>query len=204
MPFCARNVDHAGELPRVHARRPDSDAWPARTPSLSASSVSSIGGAGSKPSIWERRHSPSSRFSEASIPSMICLRDRPLALTPGPIAPCTLVAMTTSLRRGEILERAADDLLARALRIDVGRVEKVDSALQRFPDEWPRRLLLQHPLAPFGRAVGHAAEADLRHLHARLAEPDHLHRITPFRLVAPIIRPFGGSSKEPGMRNKRL
>ena len=39
-----------------------------------------------------------SRFSEASIASMMCLRDRPRAFGPGPIGLKTLVATTTSCR----------------------------------------------------------------------------------------------------------
>ena len=39
-----------------------------------------------------------------------------------------------------------------------------------------RRLLVEHPVAPFRRAIGHAAEAQPRDLHAGLAEPRHFHR----------------------------
>ena len=80
---------------------------------------------------------------------------------------------------GVFLERPAEDLLARALRIDVGGVEEVDPALERLADERPRRLFLEHPFAPLGRAVGHAAEADFRHLHAGLAELRGFHGMLP-------------------------
>ena len=41
----------------------------------------------------------SSRSSEASIPDRMCLRDRPLLFSPGPIGENTLVATTTSSLR---------------------------------------------------------------------------------------------------------
>ena len=66
---------------------------------------------------------------------MMCLRDRPLALAPGPIAPMHLGRDHHLLPLGEFLERAADDLLARALRIDVGGVEEIDAALERLANE---------------------------------------------------------------------
>ena len=94
---------------------------------------------------------------------------------------------------GVFLERAADDLLARALRIDVGGVEEIDALLERLANEGARGLFLEHPFAPFGRAVGHAAETDLRHLHARLAKLHGLHPPVLSFAIASMINPFIGS-----------
>src|SRR5580693_7289036 len=81
---------------------------------------------------------------------------------------------------GVFLERAAKDFLAHPLGIDVCGVEKIDALLQRLADERARGFFLQHPFAPFGRAVGHAAETDLRYLHAGFAKLHSFHAASPF------------------------
>src|ERR1700734_965661 len=81
---------------------------------------------------------------------------------------------------GVFLERAAKDFLAHPLGIDVCGVEKIDTLLQRLADERARGFFLQHPFAPFGRAVGHAAETDLRYLHAGFAKLHSFHAASPF------------------------
>ena len=103
---------------------------------------------------------------------------------------------------GVFLERPAQNLLARALRIDVGGVEEGDPLLQRLADEGPRGLFRQDPFAPLGRAVGHAAEAKSRHLHAGLAKPNSVHFRTPLPTVAPIIKPFVGSRQSTDWRRR--
>jgi hypothetical protein len=45
----------------------------------------------------------------------------------------------------EILERAADDLLARAVGIDIGGIEECDAELQRSLDEGAALLLVEGP-----------------------------------------------------------
>ena len=64
---------------------------------------------------------------------------------PSRIRPMHLGGDTTSSRLGEILQRAADDLLARAVGIDVGGVEEVDAELERALDERPALLLVERP-----------------------------------------------------------
>ena len=54
----------------------------------------------------------------------------------------------------------------------------------------------------FGRAVGHAAEAELRDLHARLAEPHSVHRIVPFRLRCAHHRTFRRLAKARGVEGR--
>ena len=72
-----------------------------------------------------------SRRRLSSMAWQICLRERPRWLGSSPIGLNTLVATTTARARAEVLERAAEDFLARAERIHVGGVEEVDAGLQR-------------------------------------------------------------------------
>src|SRR3546814_18955833 len=65
--------------------------------------------------------------------------------------------------------------LALAERIDIGRVEKGDTALERRLDEGPAGVFIEHPVAPGRRAIGHAAEAEARHFHAGGTETDLIH-----------------------------
>jgi hypothetical protein len=62
----------------------------------------------------------------------------------------------------EVLERTAENFLARPLRIHVRRVEEVDARVQRVLDERSACLLIQRPdrVASVGIAVGHRADSD--------------------------------------------
>jgi predicted transcriptional regulator len=64
------------------------------------------------------------------------------------------------IARGEILQRAPEHLLADALGVHVSRVEEVDAQFDRALDERAAGLFVQHPRAPFRRAIGHGAEAN--------------------------------------------
>lgn len=79
---------------------------------------------------------------------------------------------------GEIGQCLADDLLAGAVGVHVGGVEEGDAGLQRLPDQRTRGRLVEGPLvrAPVGHAVGHAAQADPRHVQTRRTELHVLHR----------------------------
>jgi hypothetical protein len=87
---CHANIDDA----------PMCKALPARTTSLSASSVSSIGTLESQRWIWYRStKSVPRRFRLASISAKMAFLDRPMPLGPLRIRWLTLVAITTSPRR---------------------------------------------------------------------------------------------------------
>ena len=81
-------------------------------------------------------------------------------------------------RGSEILERAPQNFLAHAQRIHVGGIEKVDSQFQRALDKRPALRLLQNPLAPLLRAVGHRAQADARHLEPCRSKSGILHSLS--------------------------
>src|SRR5687768_11658767 len=46
---------------------------------------------------------------------------------------------------GEIAQRTTDNLLAGAVGITVGCVEKIDAKLERLANKWPALLLVQRP-----------------------------------------------------------
>jgi hypothetical protein len=73
---------------------------------------------------------------------------------------------------GEIPDRAAENLLAVAERIPVGRVEEIDATLQRALDEWAAVLFAEAPgmIALVAPAIAHAAEADARHVQTGATE----------------------------------
>ena len=77
--------------------------------------------------------------------------------------------------RREVVERAADDLLADAAGVHVRRVEEVDAGVEGSPDEGTAGLLGQDPGAPGGRPEGHRAEAETRDTQAGTAEIDVFH-----------------------------
>ena len=81
----------------------------------------------------------------------------------------------------EILQRAADDFLRGAVRIDIGGIEKIDAEVERLLDQRPALLLVQRPWmrATIGNAIGHAADAQPRHAQAGLAEFHIVHGSTP-------------------------
>jgi hypothetical protein len=78
---------------------------------------------------------------------------------------------------GEVVQRAAEDLLRRALRVDVGRVEEGDPGLEGVPDERAAALLVERPGGvPAGRvAEGHRAERYGGDVEAGRAELDVVH-----------------------------
>jgi hypothetical protein len=86
---------------------------------------------------------------------------------------------------GEFLDRPAENFLAGARRINIGVVEEVDPALEGALDERARSLLVEHPLAPFRRAIGHATQAQFRHFHAGLAKAYEFHGRQPLGWFAP-------------------
>src|SRR5580692_2672146 len=88
--------------------------------------------------------------------------------------------MTTSSRRGEILDRAAEDFFAAAERISVRGVEEVDACFERLLDERPALLLRETPgmIAEIATAVAHAAEANARDIEAGAAEFGIFHRLS--------------------------
>ena len=84
---------------------------------------------------------------------------------------------------GEIGQRAAHDLLAGAVGVDVGGVEGGDAGLERLLQVGPALVLGQRPRvrAAVGHAVAHAAEDDRRDGQVRGSELDRHH--------APIMHP---------------
>jgi hypothetical protein len=78
-----------------------------------------------------------------------------------------------------LAQGAADDFFARAIGVDVGRVEKINSEFECARDKGPALLFVQTPgmIAPFRHAVGHAAEAEARHFQAGFSKSGVLHRI---------------------------
>jgi hypothetical protein len=78
---------------------------------------------------------------------------------------------------GEVLERAAEDLLAGAVGVHVRGVEEVDPRLHRVPDERSRVLFALRPdrVPAVGFAVGHRADRDRGNVEAGRAELDVLH-----------------------------
>src|SRR6478752_1407416 len=77
----------------------------------------------------------------------------------------------------EVLERPADNLLARAVGIDVSGIEERDAEFQRPLDERAALLLIKRPgmVASIRRSVRHAAETQARNLKARVAKPYIVH-----------------------------
>ena len=80
----------------------------------------------------------------------------------------------------KIGERATDDLFARAIGIDVGRIEEIDALLDRLLDERPARLFVEGPRMSTAicNAVTHASEADLRDIDTGRSKFHVAHRHT--------------------------
>ena len=83
----------------------------------------------------------------------------------------TLVAITSLSREGPIfLERPPGNLLAYAQRINIRRIKKIDPGFDRTAIERTRFRILQHPLTPLLRAIGHGPEADSGNFQASRAK----------------------------------
>ena len=78
---------------------------------------------------------------------------------------------------GEISERSADDLLARADGVDVRRVEEVDAGVEGILDETSTGVLVERPRVVAGHRIAeaHASDADAGDLEAGTAELGVLH-----------------------------
>jgi hypothetical protein len=72
-------------------------------------------------------------------------------------------------------QHLARDFFARPDRIHVGRVEEIDAGFDGASKEGGGIIGAEHPGAPVGRAVAHAAEADVRNLDSGRAEGRRLH-----------------------------
>ena len=191
-------------------------ALPARTTSFSASSVSSIGTAGSQRWIWYRStKSVPRRFRLASISAKIAFFDRPCRSAP--CASAVDLGRDHDLAAPRVLEqRAADDLLARAGGIHVGGVEEVDAEVERLLQERPARRLAEGPGvgAAVGLAVAHAAEAEARDVEAGAAElgvlhesflvPAGTHVARASRPDRPLSETGTGAARSPEARPRRL
>jgi hypothetical protein len=87
---------------------------------------------------------------------------------------------------GEVLERAAEDLLAGPVRVHVRGVEEVDARLERVLDQGPGLLLAEGPdgVAAVGLAVAHRADRDGGDVQAGGAELHVTHGGSPDGLLA--------------------
>jgi len=72
-------------------------------------------------------------------------------------------------------QHVSEDLLGLARRVDVRRVEEVDTQVDGALDEFARLVLVEHPLVAAPEA--HAAQTDLRDLHPGRTEGRVLHGI---------------------------
>jgi hypothetical protein len=83
---------------------------------------------------------------------------------------------------GEVTNRAAQKLLAGAIGVGVGRIEKVDAQLQRAAKERARLFFRQRPgvRAAIRIAVGHTSQADARYLHSSSAQSCVVHVLCSF------------------------
>ena len=77
----------------------------------------------------------------------------------------------------KVLQGTPEDFLARAQRIDVGRVKEVDPQLQRLLDDRAAVFLVQHPFVDPARCISeaHAAETDARDLHTGRTQTSVFH-----------------------------
>src|SRR5215470_182610 len=75
----------------------------------------------------------------------------------------------------EAPKRAAENLLARAERIEIRRVEEIDAVIERALDQRHRVVLFEHPRPPLLRSEREASERDARNLHAGGTEIDVVH-----------------------------
>jgi hypothetical protein len=62
----------------------------------------------------------------------------------------------------KIFQGASENFFTRSYRIDIGRIEEIDSQLKRFFDNWTAVFFVQHPFVNPTRRIAepHTAEAD--------------------------------------------
>src|ERR1700683_3520824 len=96
----------------------------------------------------------SRRSSEASMPDMMCLRDRPPLFSPGAIGMKTLVATTTSSRRNIFPSSRPGPAPPCPAEVRVRGVKEGDPAVGRRLDDRLGGVLVEHP-----RPVAVVAEA---------------------------------------------
>jgi len=95
----------------------------------------------------------------------------------GPHARIDLGRQHDLLAPSEILDGAADDLLRRAVRIDIGGIEEGDAKFDRLAQQRPALVLWECPgmIAAVGFAIGHAAQANARNFQTGRTELDVIH-----------------------------
>src|ERR1700722_13021993 len=78
---------------------------------------------------------------------------------------------------GEVAQGAAEDLLARALRIHVGGIEEIDATVDGVLDQRTRLVFAERPhrVTAAGITVGHRADRNGRHVQTGRAGLDVLH-----------------------------
>ena len=88
-----------------------------------------------------------------------------------------------------IRQRAAQNFLAGAVRVHIGRVEKINAHIQSLFDKRARLIFGEHPrmIAPLRDAVTHAAKTNPRHLKSGSPQSRVLHRPPPqsFSAIVP-------------------
>lgn len=131
----------------------------------------------------------------SSIAVRMCRRET-AAVGAGAHPPVDLRGDHDLLADREVRERPADELLARAIGVDVRRVERGDAELQRPPEEGPRLLFAHAPAvrAAVGRAEAHAAEDDRGDLQAAGAESVESMRVASVSRWVPSVAPAGGGA----------
>jgi hypothetical protein len=105
------------------------------------------------------------------------LAGEPFAVGAGPHGVAQLGGDHHVVAVREVLQRPAEDLLARALRVHVRGVEEVDARVQGVADQRARIGLAERPdrVAALGLAVGHRADGEGRDVQAGGAELDVFH-----------------------------
>src|SRR5204862_3609372 len=102
--------------------------------------------------------------------------------------------------RSKIFQRPAENLLAFTHRIHVGRIEIIDSQLERFSNERPRLFFFQNPRSPLFRTIGHGSEAQTRHFQSGMSKIHVFHREK--SLAFPSSQRRGGAAKREPDRAK--
>ena len=145
--------------------------------------------------------------------AMIQRRELPWALGSGPMAPCTLVASTTSSRssRGEGL---AHDVLGLAARVDVGGVDEVDPGVERAVDDPDRVVVVgvapgaEHHRPEAQRADLYAGASECAVVHGRSVPagrrgPSGRSDLGPLPLAGDRVLVTGGGAEGPGPAPRR-